>query len=98
MMKPRGGAATPRLRSRFALRSGLEHAPVLPDQLACSPETLGFLEVSKCSARAATPAAIFNPFCPSILIGCKAIEFLKPPIKTLAPAPTPAATLAVAPA
>ncbi len=44
-----------------------------------------------------TPAATFKPFCPSIDTGCNAIEFLKPPISTFAPAPTPTAALAVAP-
>ena len=44
-----------------------------------------------------TPAATFKPFCPSIETGCNAIEFFKPPISTLAPAPTPTAALAVAP-
>ena len=36
-----------------------------------------------------TPAATFKPFCPSIETGCNAIELLKPPTNTLAPAPTP---------
>ncbi len=45
----------------------------------------------------ATPAAMFKPFCPSIETGCNAIELFKPPINTLAPAPTPTAALAVAP-
>lgn len=45
----------------------------------------------------ATPAATFKPFCPSIETGCKAIELFKPPMSTLAPAPTPTAALAVAP-
>ena len=45
----------------------------------------------------ATPAATFKPFCPSIETGCNEIELLKPPISTLAPAPTPIAALAVAP-
>jgi hypothetical protein len=45
----------------------------------------------------ATPAATFNPFCPSIETGCNAIELFKPPTSTLAPAPTPTAALAVAP-
>jgi len=44
-----------------------------------------------------TPAATFKPFCPSIETGCNAIELLKPPTSTLAPAPTPTAALAVAP-
>lgn len=44
-----------------------------------------------------TPAATFKPFCPSIDTGCNAIELLKPPTNTLAPAPTPTAALAVAP-
>ena len=47
--------------------------------------------------KAITPAATFKPFCPSIEIGCSAIELLKPPTRTLAPAPTPTAALAVAP-
>src|SRR5580704_2927871 len=46
---------------------------------------------------AATPAATFKPFCPSIETGCNAIELLKPPTNTFAPAPTPTAALAVAP-
>ena len=44
-----------------------------------------------------TPAATFKPFCPSIDTGCNAIELLKPPTNTFAPAPTPTAALAVAP-
>ena len=33
-----------------------------------------------------TPAATFKPFCPSIDTGCNAIELLKPPTSTFAPA------------
>ena len=59
---------------------------------------LAGLFVLNFSDNAATPAATFSPFCPSIETGCKAIEWLKPPTSTLAPAPTPTAALAVAPA
>src|SRR5581483_12070632 len=60
--------------------------------------TLAGFALSKCRLNSATPAATLRPFCPSIVIGWSAIEFLKPPTRTLAPAPTPTAALAVAPA
>ena len=50
------------------------------------------------SVNAPMPAATFRPVLPSMLMGCRVIECLKPPTSTCTPAPTAAVALAVAPA
>src|ERR1700730_219195 len=52
---------------------------------------------SSLRGNSAIPAATLRPFWPSIETGCNAIDFLNPPTRALAPAPTPSATLAVTP-
>src|SRR6267143_1778767 len=67
----------------------IRHFYVRDSQYRCSTQ--------RGAPSAAAPAATLRPVVPSILTGCKAIEFPEPPTSTLTPSPTPTVALPVAP-